>query len=229
MRHHFLPRLSAGAVLLLLAACGDRSILSAGSDLGAQPVIAKPVKSLLPTVDIAPARGWPEGGKPLAAAGLAVNAYAAGLDHPRWLPVLPNGDVLVAEANAPERPGKKGIRSYVQGKVQARAGAAVPSANRITLLRDADGDGVAEVKTVFLKGLNSPFGMALIGDMLYVANTDAIVRFPYREGVTEITAGGQPVAALPGGPLNHHWTKSIIASQDGRRLYATSGSNSNVA
>ena len=229
MRDHLLPRLSGSAMLLLLAACGDRSTLSPGADVGTHPVLVSPVKTLIPTVDIAPATGWPQGGKPLAAAGLAVRAYASGLDHPRWLHVLPNGDVLVAETNAPPRPAKKGIKAYVQKKVMERAGAGVPSANRITLLRDADGDGVAETKTVFLEGLNSPFGMALVGDLLYVANTDGIVRFPYREGDTAITAKAEPVAPLPGGPLNHHWTKNIIASQDGRKLYATSGSNSNVA
>ncbi|QOY94043.1 sorbosone dehydrogenase family protein [Massilia sp. UMI-21] len=230
MRHHILPCLSAGAMPLLLAACAQQSTLPPGADVGLQPVIEAPVRSLIPTVDIAPARGWPPGATPAAAPGLAVKAFAAGLDHPRWLLVLPNGDVLVAETNAPERPqDRKGIRGYVMGLVMAKAGAAVPSANRITLLRDADGDGVAELKSVFLKDLHSPFGMVLVGDMLYVANTDGIVRFPYREGDTEISASAQPVAPLPGGPLNHHWTKNIIASQDGRRLYATVGSNSNVA
>ncbi len=230
MRDHTLPRLSAGAMLLLLAACGEKSTLPVGADVGLQPVIKAPVKRVIPTVDIAPAKGWAQGAAPSTAPGLAVGAFASGLDHPRWLHVLPNGDVLVAETNAPERPeGKKGIKGYIMGKVMAKAGAAVPSANRITLLRDADGDGVAETKKVFLKGLNSPFGMALVGDMLYVANTDGIVRFPYRTGELEITAAAQPVAALPGGPLNHHWTKNIIASPDGRKLYATSGSNSNVA
>ena len=230
MRHPNLPRLCAGALPLLLAACGDMSTLPAGADTGPQPTIAAPVKRLIPTVDIAPARGWPQGGAPAAAPGLAVKAFASGLDHPRWLHVLPNGDVLVAETNAPERPeDKKGVKGYVMGKVMEKAGAAVPSANRITLLRDANGDGVAEVKRVFLKGLNSPFGMALVGDMLYVANTDGIVRFPYRQGELEITAPAQLVAALPGGPLNHHWTKNIIASPDGRKLYATIGSNSNAA
>ena len=228
MRHH-LPRLCAGATILLLAACGDKSTLPQGADIGPQPQLKEPGKTLIPTVNIAPAKGWPAGVTPTAAAGLEVNAFATALDHPRWVYVLPNGDVLVAESNAPQRAEGGGIRNWIQSKVMARAGAGVPSANRITLLRDADGDGVAELKSVFLKNLNSPFGMALVGDMLYVANTDAVVRFRYKEGVTEITDAAQPVAPLPGGPLNHHWTKNIIASKDGSKLYATTGSNSNVA
>jgi len=227
MRHH-LPRLCAGATLLLLAACGDKSTLPQGADIGPQPELKAPNKTLIPTVNIAKATGWPAGVMPTAAAGLDVNAFATALDHPRWLYVLPNGDVLVAESNAPAKAEAGGIRNWIQSKVMARAGAGVPSANRITLLRDADGDGVAELKTVFLKNLHSPFGMALVGDMLYVANADAIVRFNYKEGATEITEAAQPVAPLPAG-LNHHWTKNIIASQDGKKLYATVGSNSNVA
>jgi len=227
MRHH-LPRLCAGATLLLLAACGDKSTLPQGADIGPQPELKAPNKTLIPTVNIAKATGWPAGVMPTAAAGLAVNAFATALDHPRWVYVLPNGDVLVAESNAPAKPDAGGIRNWIQSKVMARAGAGVPSANRITLLRDADGDGVAELKTVFLKNLHSPFGMALVGDMLYVANADAIVRFNYKEGATEITEAAQPVAPLPAG-LNHHWTKNIIASQDGKKLYATVGSNSNAA
>jgi glucose/arabinose dehydrogenase len=227
MRHH-LPRLCAGATILLLAACGDKSTLPQGADIGPQPELKAPNKTLIPTVNIAKATGWPAGVMPTAAAGLEVNAFATALDHPRWVYVLPNGDVLVAESNAPAKPDAGGIRNWIQGKVMARAGAGVPSANRITLLRDADGDGVAELKTVFLKNLHSPFGMALVGDTLYVANADAIVRFKYKEGATEITEAAQPVAPLPGG-LNHHWTKNIIASQDGKKLYATVGSNSNVA
>ena len=144
-----------------------------------------------------------------------MTALAKGLDHPRWLFVLPNGDVLVAETNAPERPERKGPKTFVMNMVMKRAGAAAPSANRITLLRDADGDGVAETRTVFLKGLNSPFGMALIGNDLYVANTDAVMRFPYGKGATEISEPGTKVADLPGGPLNHHWTKGLTASPDG--------------
>ena len=227
MRHH-LPRLCAGATILLLAACGDKSTLPQGADVGPQPELKAPSKTLIPTVNIAKATGWPAGVMPTAAAGLEVNAFATALDHPRWVYVLPNGDVLVAESNAPAKPDAGGIRNWIQSKVMARAGAGVPSANRITLLRDADGDGVAELKTVFLKNLHSPFGMALVGDMLYVANADAIVRFRYKDGATEITEAAQPVAPLPAG-LNHHWTKNIIASQDGKKLYATVGSNSNVA
>jgi glucose/arabinose dehydrogenase len=152
------------------------------------------------------------------------------LTHPRWLHVLPNGDVLVAETNAPPRPKDgEGIKGWVMGLVMKRAGAAVPSPNRITLLRDADGDGSAEVRHVFMEGLNSPFGMVLVGDKLYVANTDAVVVVPYQPGQTRIDASPAVVTDLPAGPINHHWTKNIIANPDGSRLYATVGSNSNVA
>jgi glucose/arabinose dehydrogenase len=218
----------AASLLLVLAACGDKSTLPAGAGVGPAPILPQPKQSLIPTVDIAPAKGW-NGSKPSAAQGLEVSAMASGLDHPRWLHVLPNGDVLVAETNKPQTPETKqsGFRAWVMGKVMEKAGAAVPSADRITLLRDADGDGVAEVRSVFLKNLHSPFGMALVGETLYVANADAIVRFPYKEGATEITAAPQQVAPLPAG-LNHHWTKNIIASKDGAKLYATVGSNSNV-
>ena len=143
--------------------------------------------------------------------------------------MLPNGDVLVAESNAPPKPeGGKGIKGWVMGLVMKRAGAAVPSANRITLLRDTDGDGVADLRTVLLEKLHSPFGMALVGNQLYVANSDAVVRFPYEAGVTRITAPGTKVVDLPAGPINHHWTKNLIASKDGSKLYVTVGSNSNV-
>ena len=219
----------ACGLVLALSACGDLAKLPEHADTGPSPVIAEPnPSSLIPTVHIAPALGWPQGVTPAPAPGLAVNAYANGFDHPRWIYALPNGDVLVAEAN---RPAKKpqGLRAWVMSKVQKRAGAATPSADRITLVRDADGDGVAELKTVFLRDLKSPIGIALIGDQLYVSNTDAVVRFPYQIGATEITGAGTKVADLPGGPINHHWTKNILASPDGRKLYATVGSNSNVA
>lgn len=198
--------------------------------MGPKPDLPAPRKTVIPTVKIAPATGWSEGQKPSAAPGLQVDAFVSGLEHPRWLYVLPNGDVLVAETNAPERPEDgKGIKGAVMKSAMKKAGAAVPSPNRITLLRDANHDGVAETHSVFLKGLNSPFGMALVGDSFYVANTDAVMRFPYRKGDTQITAAGKKVADLPGGDLNHHWTKNVIANPDGTRLYATVGSNSNVA
>ena len=226
-------RCLAGALCLGLlgglAACGDTATLAPAQGMGATPTLPQPKTSLIPTVKIAPAQGWPDGTMPTAVAGLAVTALARDLDHPRWVYVLPNGDVLVAESNKPPKAEKSfSLRSWVMGVVMKRAGAGVPSANRITLLRDADGDGVAETRSVFLEGLFSPFGMALVGNNLYVANADAIVRFPYATGQTRITAPAVPVTDLPGGPINHHWTKNIIDSPDGSKLYATVGSNSNV-
>lgn len=197
---------------------------------GYNPTLPAPKKSLVPTVNIAPAVGWKDGAKPVAAAGFAVNAFATELEHPRWLYTLPNGDVLVAETNSPPKPDdSNGIKGKIMKLVMKRAGAGVESPNRIILLRDADGDGVAETRSIFLKDLNSPFGMALIDNNLYIANSDAIIRFPYKPGDTQITAAGSKLANLPAGPINHHWTKNIIASRDGKYLYATSGSNSNVA
>ena len=214
---------------VLLAGC-ESATLPFKAGTGLQPTLPAPTRSLIPTVHIAPAKGWPPGVTPSPVAGLAVNAFATGLEHPRWIYVLPNGDVLVAESNAPPKPEDgKGIKGWIMKKVMQRAGAGVPSANRITLLRDADGDGVAETRSVFLAGLNSPIGMALVGRDFYVANTDAVMRFPYAAGTTSITAPGTKIADLPAGPINHHWTKNILASRDGSRLYATVGSNSNVA
>ena len=220
----------AVALALLLAGCGDTAKVAEDATVGANPTLPEPTQTTLPTLKIATATGWPQGAKPKPAAGLAVTPFATGLDHPRALLVLPNGDVLVAESNAPERPDDgTGIKGMIMRAVQKRAGAGVPSANRITLLRDADGDGVAETRTVLLKDLYSPFGMALVGDNLYVANANAVMRFPYREGVTEITEPGVKVTDLPGGPINHHWTKGLVASRDGTKLYASVGSNSNAA
>jgi glucose/arabinose dehydrogenase len=217
-------------VLVSCLGCTETARLPLSAGMGPQPQLPPPEKSLIPTVRIAPAAGWPEGATPTAAEGLKVALFAAGLDHPRWVFVLPNGDVLVAESRAPERPEEgKGLKGKVMGVVMKRAGSAGPSANRITLLRDADGDGRPEVRAVFLDELNSPFGMALVGEQLYVANTDAIVRFPYATGQTEIKAAGTRLTDLPAGPRNHHWTKNLIASPDGRKLYVTVGSNSNVA
>ncbi|AZF38613.1 L-sorbosone dehydrogenase [Pseudomonas sp. R4-39-08] len=212
-----------------LAACGESSTLQVADGTGPSPRLPEPNKTLIPTVNIAPAVGWPDGAKPTAAAGTQVAAFAEGLEHPRWLYVLPNGDILVAETNAPPKPDDaKGVRGWVMEKVMGRAGAGVPSPNRITLLRDADHDGVAETRTVFLENLNSPFGMALVGNDLYVADSDKLLRFPYQAGETAIKAAATKVVDLPGGSLNHHWTKNVIASQDGSKLYVSVGSNSNV-
>ncbi len=214
---------------LLLTACDEQETATVRQTFGPKPVLVEPEKSLMPTVKVAKAIGWPAGGKPIAAEGMTVNAFATGLDHPRTLRVLPNGDVLVAETNAPDRPAEnRGIRGWIAKIVLGRAGADTTSANRITLLRDADGDGVAETKSTFLTGLNSPFGMALVGGDFYVANSDAIVKFPYHAGETKITTAGTKLADLPEGSLNHHWTKDLVASLEGSKLYATVGSNSNI-
>ena len=224
---------SAGFIVLLailLSACGEMSKLPSGADVGPNPTLPEPNATLIPTVKIAPAKGWPSGVTPKAAPGTRVSAFATGLQHPRWVYVLPNGDVLVAESSAPERPEEnKGIKGRVMAHFMKKAGAAVPSANRITLLRDADGDGIPELKQVFLENLHSPFGMVLVGNDFYVANTDAVVRFPYQSGQTRITAKGEKLVDLPAGPRNHHWTKALTANRDGTKLYATVGSNSNVA
>ena len=197
--------------------------------MGRSPTLPAPTAALIPTVHIAPAQGWPAGTQPTPMAGLRVTALATGLDHPRWLLVLPNGDVLVAESNAPPKPDDaKGIKGWAMTLVMKWAGAGVPSADRITLLRDADGDGIAETRTTFLENLHSPFGMALVGNALYVANSDAVLRFDYQNGQTTLTGQGTKLVDLPAGPINHHWTKNIIASPDGSKLYVTVGSNSNV-
>lgn len=215
---------------LSLAACGEMATLPVSAGSGPRPTLPPPALTLMPTVNIAPAIGWPAGTKPTAAPGTRVAAFAGDLSHPRWLYVLPNGDVLVAESNAPPKPDdSKGFKAWLTGLTMKRAGAGAVSANRITLLRDTDGDGVADFRSVLLEGLNSPFGMALVGNDLYVANSDAVLRFPYMAGETHISVPGRRVAALPAGTINHHWTKNLIANPDGSKLYVTVGSNSNVA
>ena len=204
----------------------DVAKLDVNAVTGKTPQITAPRRQLIPTVAVADAIGWPQGAKPTPAAGLAVDAFASGLDHPRWLYRLPNGDVLVAESNSPPRSGG-GITGWVMGMLMSKAGAGVPSANRITLLRDANGDGVAEQKTVFMTGLNSPFGMALMGDWLYIGNTDALVRVPYKTGDTQITAKPELVVKLQGG--GNHWARNVIAAEDGKTLYVGVGSSSNIA
>jgi glucose/arabinose dehydrogenase len=229
MRRSLLLAIGFSAWMLGCSGCGETARLAVRQGMGPQPLLPEPRKSLIPTIDIAPAQGWAAGATPTAAPGLVVNAFASGLQHPRWLYVLPNGDVLVAETNAPAKPDDgKGIKGWFMKKAMTKAGAGVPSANRITLLRDADGDGVAETRSVFLHDLNSPFGMALVGNTFYVANSDAVVKVPYVTGETSIATTPVKLSDLPGGTLNHHWTKSLVASGDGGRLYVGVGSNSNV-
>jgi glucose/arabinose dehydrogenase len=223
---------SAPVFVLALAAlvgCGAVAQSAPNAGIGPNPQLPEPQKQIIPTVNIAEAVGWPQGVRPVAPAGFRVTAFGSALDHPRWVYVLPNGDVLVAESNAPPKPEDtpKSIKGEVMKQVMKKAGAGVPSANRNTLLRDTNGDGVAETRTVFMQGLNSPFGMALVGNELFIANADAIVKVPYQAGQTQITAKPVKVTDLPAG-INHHWTKNIIASLDGSKLYATVGSNSNI-
>jgi len=221
---------------MLLAACGETARLPPEAGIGPTPQLPTPNKTLIPTVNIAPAVGWTDTAGPSAPEGFAVTALARGLDHPRWVYVLPNGDVLVVESNKPPKPegakdGGDGLfaraRSMVMGSVMERAGAQVPSPNRITLLRDADGDGVAEVRQPFMQNLNSPFGVVLVGNELFIANADALVKVPFTAGQTSVTASPTRVTDLPAG-INHHWTKNVIANREGTMLYVTVGSNSNV-
>jgi glucose/arabinose dehydrogenase len=216
--------------LLPLAACGHTAEVPLAATIGPAPEIVAPSKTLIPTVKVADAVGWPAGATPVPAAGLRVQPFATGLAHPRWLLTLPNGDVLVAETAAPPQPKQyqdHSLKGLFMAHFMKKAGSAVPSANRITLLRDADGDGVAEVQRPYITGLMSPFGMALVGSTLYVANADALVAFPYDPAAEAIVAAPRTVVRLPA-ERNHHWTKSLVAGPDGK-LYVGVGSNSNVA
>jgi glucose/arabinose dehydrogenase len=218
--------LIAALIAIYLYVTGGKARLSVEAVTGPAPQIIEPTKRLVPVIDIAKAVGWPDGAKPEATQGLAVTAFAKNLDHPRWLTVLPNGDVLVAETNSPPR-ASGGIRGWAMKTFMDRAGAGSPSANRITLLRDTNGDGVADQRSVLVKGLNSPFGMTLVGDNLYVGNTDALVRFPFKVGQTSITAKPEKIIALPGG--GNHWSRDVVANADGTKLYVSVGSASNIA
>jgi len=198
---------------------------------GPSPFLPAARSSLFPGIGVPRVVGWAPGAAPAAPPGFAVNRYAEHLEHPRWLLALPDGDVLAAESAAPPSRGDRtntGIRAWVQDLLMKRVHSAVPSPDRIVLLRDADGDGVAETRTVFARGLKSPFGMTLAGGLLYVANADGVVSFPYQSGQTEVTGAGTRVLDLPGPPINHHWTKNAVVSPDGAKLYATVGSNSNI-
>jgi len=216
-------------IAAVAAACGSPARLPVSAETGVHPIIPRPKESVIPVINVVTAKGWPSDATPVAAEGLTVRPFASGLDHPRWLYVLPNGDVLVAETNAPNRPDdNKGVKGFFFKVFLAKGGGAAPNMNRIVLLRDTNGDGVADTRSIFLSGLYAPFGMTLVGDELYVANSDGIVRFPYVTGVTNIVGPGVKVVDLPAGRINHHWTKNVIASPDGSKLYASVGSNSNV-
>ena len=219
---------STGAVLSL-ASCGDSAKYPLSAGIGPQPRLPVPNVTVFPTVNIAKAVGWRSKEQPTAAPGLAVTAFATGLEHPRNVYVLPNGDVLVAESNAPPKPDDSpGLRGFFMRRIMGRAGAGMPSANRLILLRDAKGDGIGDIRSVFLEGLNSPFGIALIDDQLFVADTDAIRKYTYHDGQTHIDDPGSILTELPAGRINHHWTKNLAASPSGRLLYVSIGSNSNV-
>jgi glucose/arabinose dehydrogenase len=220
-------RITLAAVLFGVAACSAESPAPPDAGYGPAPTLPPPRTSLVPTVQIAPAVRWAPGETPLAAPSFRVAEFASGLDHPRWLYVLPNGDTLVAESQRPAE-GLGGVRGWVMKQVMRRAGSGGPSADRITLLRDMDADGVVETRSLFLDGLRSPIGMALIGGDFYVANTDAVWRFPYVQGATAISGGGEKVADLPAGAINYHWTKNLLASPDGTTLFVAVGSNSNI-
>lgn len=213
-----------------LAACNDKSA-DPSTQIGANPTLPDQQQYLFPPMNLASVVGWKKDETPRVPDGLQIKALATGLHHPRSLYTLPNGDILVVESVAPPAPPIRRPKDFVMGLIESLAtsggGESKPS-NRITLLRDADGDGVPEVQDVFLDHLNSPFGVVLVGSDLYVANTDAIVRFPYKDGETKITAAGTTLTELPGGPIDHHWTKSLTANADGSLLYVGIGSNSNI-
>ncbi|WP_219894119.1 PQQ-dependent sugar dehydrogenase [Aquisediminimonas profunda] len=227
-------RNAAIIVVLLLAGAywylssPDKARVALEDMQGQTPKLTTPRRENFPTINIAKVVGWPDGAKPVAASGLKVAAFAEKLDHPRWLLELPNGDILAAESWAPKRPSQ-GIGDKIARNIMSKADGIETSPDRITLLRDVNGDGVAEFRSVFLEGLHSPFGMALVGNTLYVANTDAVLAFPYKAGETKITAKGTKILDLPSSPPNNHWARNVVAAPDGQSLYITVGSNSNIA
>jgi hypothetical protein len=216
---------AAGAALLL-ASCGPRAG-DPKAQVGENAALPNPHQYLLPPMKFASPKPFAKGETPTAAPGLKVTALATGFTHPRSLYVLPNGDVLVVESQGPKEPIHR-PKDIVNGWLVKASGAGAPGGNRITLLRDTNGDGAPDVRTVFLDHLNSPFGVALVGHDLYVAATDAILHFTYNDGDTRITTPGVKLVDLPAGLINHHWTKSLVASPDGSKLYVGVGSNSNI-
>ena len=218
--------LATAALATALSACGEAPA-DPSTQMGANPSLPAPQQYLVPPMHVAKAKPWQNGQKPVVPVGLKVEALATGFQHPRTVYTLPNGDVLVVESSGPPAPINR-PKDLIMGWVQGYGGAGAKGAQRITLLRDTNGDGKPDVRTTFLDHLVSPFGVALVGNDLYVANTDALVRYPYVTGQTRITAKGSILTDLPGGPIDHHWTKSLRASPDGTKLYVGVGSNSNI-
>ena len=222
--------LLAGAAFLGLSACSDPPF-DEQSQVGPDPKLPEPQQYLLPPINVAPGEGWANGRMPHVAAGLSIRPLATGLSHPRMVYVLPNGDILAVQAKSPPPEPVKRPKDPIVALVKNKATSfpnGPKAASRITLIRDADGNGVPELEVTLLDHLNSPFGVVWIDNQLYVANTDAVVRYPFVPGQTSIAAPGRVLTELPGGPINHHWTKSLTVSPDGQRLYATVGSNSNI-
>jgi glucose/arabinose dehydrogenase len=222
-----------------LAACATAALMLGGCDenaadpstqIGANPNLPAQQQYLFPPMHLAKVVGWKEGETPKVSDGLQIKALAVGLQHPRSLYTLPNGDILVVESKPPGTEPVKRPKDFIMHAIESwvTSGGNTGESNRITLLRDTNGDGVPETRSVLLDHLHSPFGVALVGNDLYVANTDAIVRYPYNEGDTKITAPGVTLTELPGGPIDHHWTKDLVASPDGSKLYVGIGSNSNI-
>jgi glucose/arabinose dehydrogenase len=226
MNRHILQA-AAATSLLALAACNQPQAGDPKDQFGSDPKLPEPHAYLLPPMKVMPARGWNQGETPIVPAGLHIQALATGFLHPRIVYPLPNGDMLVVESNGAGGPLYR-AKDYIAGKIKGMAGTGAPAGQRISLLRDQDGDGVPEVRTVFIDHLNAPYGVALVGNDLYVANTDAILRFPYTPGQTQITAPGEKLTDLPAQSPNHHWTKAMTASPDGSKLYVGVGSNSNI-
>jgi hypothetical protein len=219
----------ASVATLALSACGPNANLPREASYGPNPQLPTPEQQIVPQNNTAGSATWKDGETPTPAPGLAVKAFAKNFQHPRWIYVLPNGDVLVAETNkGTSWADTMGYGGWLESLVRRLEGLRAKSANRITLLRDTNNDGVADVRETFLSDLNAPFGMALVGDTFYVADTDALLAFPYKTGETHITDRGRKVTDLPGGDIDHHWTKNVIASPDGSKLYVTVGSNSNA-
>ncbi|MGF6308800.1 glucose/arabinose dehydrogenase [Bradyrhizobium sp. i1.8.4] len=231
LTHNGVGRLAVALMAAMcVAGCSKETAPDPKTQIGARPDLPALEQYLMPPMHVASVVGWKQGEKPRVPDSPQINALATGLQHPRSIYVLPNGDILVVESKAPGTEPIKRPKDFIMKWVEswATSGGDTGESNRITLLRDANGDGKPEMQSTFLDHLHSPFGVALVGNDLYVANTDAIVRYPYHEGETKITEPGQTLTQLPGGPIDHHWTKSLVASPDGTLLYVGVGSNSNI-